>query len=940
MTRLRLVLVLVLVLVLDLGLGGCGGGGEDSSCADTLIAGDLVITEVFADADAPTGSSGADEGHEWFEVYNAGTRTLDLTGVEVVHSRGDGTMAHRHTLTPVSIAAGDYLVLGNVLPDLKPSHVDYGYADALGDLYNTGTGRITLSCGDSMIDGADYADVAPGVSRQLDGGALPDYTANDNLANWCAPDSALEFEPANFGTPGAANLDCEVITPGTCNDGGTPRATVPPAPGDLVITEIMPSPDASEDALGEWFEVRAMTDVDLNGVTLDRIGDSSEGDLIESEDCIHLAAGDFAVLAKSTDPTMNGGLPAVAATFDFSMVTGSASTPGDVAVLVDTQVIDAFAWTGSSTGASLQVDPDFADATANDDETKWCDGTTPYGAGDLGTPGAVNGECVILPPPGMCDDGTALRAIVNPGVGDVVITEVMPSPAAVGDADGEWFEVLAVADFDLNDLGLDRAGDAAAPDFVTSIACLPVTAGTRLLFARNTDAGMNGGLPPVDAVFGFSLVTGSVATPGDVQVVIGATPTVLDAVTWTGSTSGASIQLDPDFTDPVSNDDEASFCDGTTAYGAGDLGTPAAANLECGGGGTTCLDGGTPRPIVNPVIGDLVITEVMPSPAAVSDATGEWFEVLVTASVDLNGVGLDRAGDAAAPNVITSPDCVEVTNGMVLVFARNADPAMNGMLPPVTATFAFTMVGTTGDVRLIAADTTTVLDAITWATAPDGASLALDPDASDVVSNDVESNYCPGTTPYGLGDLGTPGGANAQCPVVVPPGMCVDGGSGSLRPIDEPVAGEVAITEWMPDPMLVSDANGEWIEALAGAGFDLNGVQLGAATLGPPVVASTTCVPVTAGTRLLFARNASSGTNGGLPPVDATFGFGLTNGSGTLQIGVGDVALDTRTYAASAAGTSIQLDTDGTQCNAPPGTAAYNGADVGTPAAAHTAECP
>ena len=40
-----------------------------------------------------------------------------------------------------------------------------------------------------------------------------------------------------------------------------------------------------------------------------------------------------------------------------------------------------------------------------------------------------------------------------------------------------------------------------------------------------------------------------------------------------------------------------------------------------------CNDGGTMRDTVAPAVGDLVITEVMPKPAKVSDTTGEWFEV-------------------------------------------------------------------------------------------------------------------------------------------------------------------------------------------------------------------------------------------------------------------------------------------------------------------------
>jgi hypothetical protein len=733
---------------------GCGGTTSENGCEDMIVAGDLVITEVFADADAPSGSSGADEGREWFEIYNATSRTIDLTGVDLVASRMDGTMAHFTTLLPVSIAAGDYLVLGNVLDDLKPAHVDYGYANSLGDLYNTGIGRIALHCGMIEIDRADYTDVAPGESRQLDGGSAPDYTANDDLARWCAASpTAMEFAPANRGTPGAANQDCENVIPGMCDDNGTLRATVAPAAGDLVITEVMPSPEAVGDDLGEWFEVVVGRDVDLNGVGLDRAGDSAAADVIEAEACLAVSAGDRVVFARSADPTLNGELPAVTATFGFSLVTGSMSSPGDVAVMIDTTVIDAFAWTTSATGASLQVDPDFATAADNDDEARWCDGTTAYGLGDLGTPGTANAECAFLPPPGFCDDAGLLRPIVNPVVGDVVITEVMPDPSAVSDTAGEWFEVVTTAAFDLNDVGLDRAGDSASPELIVSVACRPVTAGTRLVFAHSADPVVNGGLPAVDATFGFSLINSA----GDVQVVIDTT--VLDAVTWTASTPGASRQLDPDATDPVSNDVALNFCDGTTAYGAG--------------------------------------------------------------------------------------------------------------------------------------------------------------------------------------DLGTPGGANGECVITPPPGSCIDGTTMLPRPIVKPTAGQVVISEWMPNPAAVADTAGEWIELLALASFDLNELQLGATTLAAtPVVTGSACVPIADGGHALFARSADPVVNGMLPAVDGTFTFSLVNSAGTVQVGVDDVALDTRMYATTAAATSIQIDTDGTQCNAPATTPLYNGTDAGTPRAAHAVECP
>jgi hypothetical protein len=671
-------------------------------------------------------------------------------------------MVHVVRLDPVSIAAGEYLVLGNVLDELKPDHVDVGYENRLGDLYNTGEGRLSLHCGDTEIDRAPYADVAPGVSRGLDGGVTPDYTTNDDLGRWCAASAAAtEFEPANFGTPGAANEDCEQIVPGMCDDGGTLRATVPPTPGDLVITEVMPSPELAPDTTGEWFEVRVGRDVDLNGVGLERAGDAAEPDVIAAEACLAVATGDLLVFARSTDVALNGGLPRVDGTFSFAMITGSAATPGDVAVVVDGTVIDAVTWTGSGSGVSRQVDPDFATAAANDDEAVWCDGATPYGAGDLGTPGAVNAECTIAPPPGMCDDGGTLRPIVAPVAGDLVITELMPDPSAVGDTAGEWFEVVALADVDLNGLGLDRAADASAPEVIDQAACLPLAAGAFAVFARDADPAVNGGLPPVAATFSFALVAGSVATPGDVQLVAGDGTTVLDAVTWTGSSAGVSIQLDPDQISPAGNDDPA--------------------------------------------------------------------------------------------------------------------------------------------------------------------------------------NLCAGTTPYGLGDLGTPGAANGECPLVVPPGSCFDTTAMAVRPIVTPVAGDLEITEWMPNPDLVLDPSGEWFELRAVNPVDLNGLQLGDdALVATPVITTTDCVPIAAGAYLVFAQGVDPATNGMLPAVAAAFpsGVDLVNTAGTVQVGVGGVAVATRTWTASATGVSIQIDTDGTQCDAPAGTATYNGTDVGTPGAVHGLECP
>ncbi len=559
---------------------GCGPSiPAADGCKVKLLPGDLVITEVFADFKAVAGT-GTDTGKEWFEIYNAKGQPIDLAGLTITHSRGDGTKPSAHTISQGSVAPGRYFTLGNAPRDAVPPYVDYGYGSDLGDLFNTDGGKLALSCGDGEVDSASYGDVKQGHSRELTGAQPPDYTLNDDPASWCQAEGS-EFEAGNFGTPGEAN-DCRPIAAGRCNDGGAMRDAVAPGEGDLVITEVMPSPNKAGDATGEWFEAKVMTDVDLNGVGLDRTRDNTiKPDVITSTDCIHVRAGSYLVFAKSADPAANGGIAgaSIFGTFKFAMIAGTPAGPGDVAILAGTTVVDAVTWTRSTTGKSLQLDPDLIDSISNDTESNFCDATAPYGAGDLGTPGAGNSQCVALPMPGTCDDGVAIRRLVRPTAGQLVISELLANPANVTgatDAQREWFEITntGTTAFDLNELVVGQAGQAGNP--VQSARCLAVKPGGFAVFARSTDPTVNGMLPSVDATFRFSLVD----TNGGIQISDGTT--VLDAVTWTSVTSGVARQLDPKHLTTTDNDDAASFCAGTTPYG--DLtnrGTPGAANDPC-----------------------------------------------------------------------------------------------------------------------------------------------------------------------------------------------------------------------------------------------------------------------------------------------------------------------------------------------------------------------
>ncbi|MDB4956463.1 MAG: hypothetical protein JWO36_4032 [Myxococcales bacterium] len=538
---------------------GCASGttqAPSGACKEPLQFGNIVLTEVFA-----AGTSG---GPVWFEIYNAADRPVDLAGLTLGHSRIDGSAPMSHAMPPLAIAPGQYLTLGN----MAAPYVDYVYGSGLGDLDSPDGGTLSLHCGATEIDTATYDLIKPGHSRELGNAKPPDALFNDDPANWCESD-ASEIVAGNFGTPGQDN-DCTPALVGQCNNGIALRDAVVPQVGDLVITEIMANPSKVSAAVGQWFEIKVLRDVDLNSLAIGRAG--SVPDVIASPDCIHVTAGSYVVFARTQDAAMNGGVPPgfVLGTFSFALA-------GELELAVGATVLDAVSWTRSTSGRSLQLDPSLTDPIANDLEANFCDSTMAYGAGDFGSPGAQNATCTSQPSPGMCDDAGTMRAIAKPVAGKLVITEVMPNPAG-DETKREWFEItnIGTTPFDLNELGRDRDNDTRAPDVIHAASCKRLAPGAFALFARSTDPVVNAMLPAVDATFGFTMVNSG----GNVEVLDGTT--VLDRVTWTTTADGISRQLAPAHMTTTDNDVLASFCAGTTPFGDGtNAGTPKAANAPC-----------------------------------------------------------------------------------------------------------------------------------------------------------------------------------------------------------------------------------------------------------------------------------------------------------------------------------------------------------------------
>ena len=527
--------------------------------------------------------------------------------------------------------------------------------------------------------------------------------------------------------------------------------------GDLVITEFLNDPSGT-DTGNEWIEVYNSTSstVELKGVSV--YTKKSDGTGLKSHT---IRAGSVRAHEYFTVGDVRGALPAWIG-YSYADALGALSnSDGILGFKCNTVVLNEIKYSITpKPGHARQLDGSVTPDAAANTEADWCDAPNLFNGTDYGSPATANPICGALVGGGSCNDNGTMRPIIVPNPGDLVITEVMANPKLFSDTVGEWFEVKANAPVDLNGIQIQLGTSKST---VGGADCLRLSAGEYGVFAGSTDAGV----PNVRATFSLSLTNSgfvlTIANP-DGGIDSATVPAALDGISW---------QLDPLKTNTVDNDDPLSFCRATTRFGdpdAGDYGSPGIANPACAVApqGDNCmdLDGGT-RPVVRPVAGDLVITEVMADPTKVNDAQGEWFEVFVKNSIDLNGLVLS----GSSSNTISGNICFRYTAGSHLIFAANGDPMVNGYLPPVTAVITFGLVNSGGTITLKGNDGG-LLDTVTYAAATPGASTQLDGTKYDVLLNDNNANFCltdAGVTygplaDGGPGDRGTPGAKNKACP--------------------------------------------------------------------------------------------------------------------------------------------------------------------------------
>ncbi|MCK6502456.1 lamin tail domain-containing protein [Myxococcota bacterium] len=162
--------------------------------------------------------------------------------------------------------------------------------------------------------------------------------------------------------------------------------------------------------------------------------------------------------------------------------------------------------------------------------------------------------------------------------GDVIITEIMMNPVAVGDAYGEWFEVKNTSS-ELIDLGGWRLTSDDG-DELTVDAGVRIDPGAVLVFGLTSDTTLNGGVP-VDVEYTREDL--SLADTADaIFVYVGdkAVSEVSYSAGWP-ITAGSSLSLDPYFGPDDNLTSPDLWCAATSEYGVGDQGTPGVDNDVC-----------------------------------------------------------------------------------------------------------------------------------------------------------------------------------------------------------------------------------------------------------------------------------------------------------------------------------------------------------------------
>ncbi len=164
--------------------------------------------------------------------------------------------------------------------------------------------------------------------------------------------------------------------------------------------------------------------------------------------------------------------------------------------------------------------------------------------------------------------------------------------------------------------------------------------------------------------------------------------------------------------------------------------------------------------------GNLLISEFMANPSAVTDANGEWFEVFNASNqtLDLNGLRLHDAGSDS--HTITHGGPLNIASGQYFVFGRNGNTGTNGGYTADYVYSGFVLANFTDEI-IISQGTTTIAQ-LNYTSVTNGVSAALTTSIPPLPSTSLHYANTPSGFIYGSGDKGTPGIPGSTALVATP----------------------------------------------------------------------------------------------------------------------------------------------------------------------------
>ncbi|NQW64107.1 MAG: lamin tail domain-containing protein, partial [Deltaproteobacteria bacterium] len=846
---------------LDCNSGLCGApGAAGSACVTTAAcnagltclssvctsvttpaaAGDLLVTEVMPRSISGTGDLG-----EWFEIHNPTTSYWDISTCAWDDNNSTNLIS---SLTRPStgansmiVAPGAYLVFAQSAVAAENHDLDPDFIyDPLIALSNTAD-LVRIKCGTTVIDEVAWTASSTGFvalskSAQLDRTILSS-TANDDYTNWCTP-STPTYSTGYSGTPGAQNASCFVNqTIDRC------RLDTPATISQITST--------TANVYGR-VRILGLSDltnfVDLNGLVKMQAGYGTTG---------------------SDASTWTNWSPSGVASIGYgSTITTEAGFDEYRAQLTVPSTVGNY---------------DFAVRFSGDGGTTWtyCDKNAGAGAdgSENGYQAANAGALTARTPPN------------NPGVGGLVISELMVASQAGSPDDGEWIEVYNPSTTETYDLDGCSIGDGTNSVGITTTTT--VAPGAYFLFGRSTDSAANFGAP-VDFAWGINFqLNNSGENP-----TLNCGTTVVDTVVYPQlfeREQGASFQLHPGTLDAVTNDAATTaWCNSRTTFGAfGKKGTPKAANPSCNVTIDSCQ-------LVSPT-------------TAQTGYAGATATIAATYSV------------AGLTNTTTGFDYASRIVGEAAFGPDGADPTAS------TSNWAFTTGSSDAAFSDAANDRS-----VTTATFPALGSY----DIAYRMSGDGGATWTYCDTTLNLTNADYAAADSVALTTTTPPGPPT-------------AAGDIIFSEIMASSGLGSTGSpstdrGEWVEVRNTTANDLNlaGCSF---TDGEATTTIPGALVIVAGGYAIFGQDDSIAANGGLTGVALNYadGIALSNSGDNLTLSCDTLVLDTFTYPSSfgsIAGRSRQLapdrtssalnDNSGNWC-ATTG-AIFAGTRTGTPGAANT----